>query len=509
MTLRARFSETAAPLALAVALAIPATACHRGREAGKTAVPVRVEAAQQAGASAGVRYSANVQPREQMSLAFKSPGYVREILRLRGSDGRPRNVQQGDTVTRGTVLARVRETDYLERVNHTKAQLAEVAAAFERQRLDFERAKQLYESKSLSRADFDAARSAFDSAQARVAGAQAQLDTDRIGLEDCALTAPMDALVLARNVETGTLVASGTVGFVLADTTSVKAVFGVPDTIVRRVKPGQPIALTVEAIPGAKFSGKVTAIAASAEKQTRVFDVEVTIPNADGRLRSGMIATVETPNDAGPAASAVAIPLTAIVKAPGDPSGFAVMVVSEDGGRSVAKLRNVKLGEVVGNRIAVTSGLAAGERVIVMGATLVSGRRIRPDHSVAMAHGKRRRDRPHNAQHRALLHREPPGRLGAARRHRAVGRLRLRARCRSARTRDIPVRVAVAICPWPGASAREESSSSSRARSRRRSPRTRRSRRSSRPRARSVAVVYVTLAEEREGRRARSSTTSS
>ena len=370
---RGRFSEATA-LALAALLAIPAAGCHRKQATARQPVPVRVEAAQQAGAAAGVRYSANVQPREQVSLAFKSPGYVREILKIAGPDGRPRNVQQGDAVKRGTVLARVRENDYMEKVNQARAQLAEAAAALDRQRLDFARAKTLFESKSLSRADFDAASSGLRSSEAHVTGAKSQLDAAEIALTDCALTAPMDALVLSRSVEEGALVASGTPGFVLADTTSVKAVFGVPDTIVHDLKIGLPLSIGVEAIPGARFPGRITAIGASAERESRLFDVEVTIANPEGRLRSGMIASVEAAPGAAPAAGtvAVAVPLTAILKSPAAPDGYAVYVLHESDGQALARIRNVKLGEVLGSRIAVTSGLAAGERVIVSGATIVN-----------------------------------------------------------------------------------------------------------------------------------------
>jgi RND family efflux transporter MFP subunit len=353
--------------------------CRHDSKVEKVPVPIHAETVAPAGAAGGLRYSANVQPSEQVSLAFKSSGYVREILKIRSNDGLHRNIQAGDTVARGTVLARVRESDYVEKVNQARASFDEASAGLRKERLDFDRAKSLFESKSLSRADFDGARSALDAAEARVAGARAQLDAARIALADCALTSPMNALVFARNVEEGTLVAAGTVGFTLADLSSVKAVFGVPDTVVRALQIGQPLAVSVEAVPGEQFKGRITAIAPSAERQSRVFDVEVTIPNPAGTLRSGMIATVETPHTAGPVPSGeAAVPLTAVLRSPSEPDGYAVFVLAGDGENAVAKVRPVKLGEVVGNRIVVTAGLAPGERVVVTGATIVAdGDRVR------------------------------------------------------------------------------------------------------------------------------------
>jgi RND family efflux transporter MFP subunit len=273
----------------------------------------------------------------------------------------------------------VRESDYVEKVNQARASLAEASASQRKAQLDFDRSKSLFDSKSLAKADFDGSRSALDAAEARVAGAKSQLDAARIALADCALTSPINALVLGRKIEEGTLVSAGTVGFTLADLSSVKAVFGVPDTAVRALQIGQPLAVSVEALPGARFNGQITAIAPSADASSRVFDVEVSIPNPAGALKSGMIAAVETPHSTAPAPTGdAAVPLTAVLKSPADPDGYAVFVLAGDGDNAVAKVRPVKLGEVVGNRILVTSGLAAGERVVVTGTTIVSdGDRVR------------------------------------------------------------------------------------------------------------------------------------
>ncbi|HMA17543.1 MAG TPA: hypothetical protein VKS03_03805, partial [Thermoanaerobaculia bacterium] len=136
---------------LAVTGVIPATSgCRHESKVERLPIPVRIETVSPAGSAGGLRYSANVQPNEQVSLAFKSSGYIREILKVKSSDGRSRNLQAGDTVARGTVLARVRESDYVEKVNQARASVDEASAAARRERLDFDRAKSLFDSKSLS-----------------------------------------------------------------------------------------------------------------------------------------------------------------------------------------------------------------------------------------------------------------------------------------------------------------------------------------------------------------------
>jgi multidrug efflux system membrane fusion protein len=119
----------------------------------------------------------------------------------------------------------------------------------------------------------------------------------------------------------------------------------------------------------------VTALAPVADRQSRVFDVEITLPNADGRLRPGMIGTVSFTPSAGAQAGAeqlVTIPLSAVVKWEGDQNSYAVRIVEQRGDHQVARTRRVELGEVVGSGVAIESGVTPGDRVIVLGANLVA-----------------------------------------------------------------------------------------------------------------------------------------
>jgi len=361
-------------LPILVALAVPLVACGRGPAREKTPRPVRVEIVRRETAGSGLRYSATIQPNEQVPLAFKVGGYVREVLQRPGVGGRLRDLQQGDAVTKGTVLARITESDYQEKVNQAKAQVAEAEAGLLKARADAERAEALYQSHSLTRPDYDAARASRDAAQAKADGARAQLEAAAIALRDCALVAPADMVVLSRNVEVGTLAAAGTLGFVLADLTRVKAIFGVPDTLVERVQAGSALSVTSDAFGDQRFPGRISAISPSADAQSRVFSVEVTIPNPRQQLKAGMIATVEVASTAGPepASGLPSVEVAAIVKSARTAGGYAVFLAEGEGERATAQARDVSLGAISGNRVAVTAGLTAGERVIVTGASLLT-----------------------------------------------------------------------------------------------------------------------------------------
>jgi multidrug efflux system membrane fusion protein len=353
--------------------ALLVAACSHEESYTKEPVAVRVRTLEQKAAAAATRYSANVEPFSRVDLAFKVGGYVREIAQVKGIDPAPRAVQEGDTVTRGTVLARVREAEYLQRVAAAKAQLAEAAAMKDQAQIELDRVKKLVESKSVAPAQLDGAKAQLDAASARSDAARAQLQEAELAVDDTAIRAPIDGVVLKRLIEVGTLVGPGTAGFAIADTRSVKVVFGVPDVTVEKLEMGKSVAITCEALPGQELEGRITRISPFADPKSRVFEVETTIANPKQELKVGMIASLKmegvTPAAGGGARLVTVLPLNAVVRSPKDPQGFAVYVVDD---KNVAHVRDVKLGDPMGNRILVTDGLVVGEKVIVQGATLVA-----------------------------------------------------------------------------------------------------------------------------------------
>jgi multidrug efflux system membrane fusion protein len=417
-------------IALLVILGITSACTAHSDE--KPPTPVKMKEVEMLSAPEGLRYSASITARTQIELAFKVGGYVSDIHQVRGIDHMMRNVQEGDYVAQGTVLAGVRRSDYAVKVSQAeseasqaksaldsskaqvteaqssiesaRAQLAQTQASYERASLDYERAKNLFASQSMTKSDYDAAKSQFEAAQAQlnagksqvavaeakaraahaqvetvqaqIRGGQAVVEEARISLGDTALRAPMNSVVLERRIEKGLLVSPGTTAFVLADTTSVKAVFGVPDFVVEDLKLGNPIAVTTEALLGEDFQGQITAISPSADAKSRVFEVEVTIPNQQKRLKVGMVVALSLANKNEVAPMPV-VPLSAIVKSKESPDSYAVFVIEDQGGKPIARSRNVKLGEAYGNTVAILEGLKVKDRVITTGASmLIDGERV-------------------------------------------------------------------------------------------------------------------------------------
>jgi multidrug efflux system membrane fusion protein len=417
----------AGAVVLLLAVVLVAVLRPRSEQAEKPPVPVKVAAVELNNPASGVeRYSATIIPRTEVELAFKVGGYVVTLQQVRGVDGRMRDLQEGDRIAAGAVLARVRQSDYqvkvkgavsqadeaksgldaskaqyqeaLSGIASSKAQLAEAEAAYEKAKLDFDRAQTLFASQSMTKADYDAAKAQYDVTAAQVAaarsqvhvlqakadaakaqievvearsrGAQAVVQEVTIPLEDTALRSPLNGVVLEKKVERGTLVSPGTTGFVVADTSSVKAVFGVADVAVPEMELGRMLAVETESMPGKEFRGQITSVFPAADPKSRVFNVEVTIPNPGYLLRPNMIVSLSVGTRQAVSEQPV-VPLNAVIKAKDNPEGYAVFVVIEQGGRQVARLRDVKLGEAYGNTVAVTDGVRQGERVITTGGTIV------------------------------------------------------------------------------------------------------------------------------------------
>jgi RND family efflux transporter MFP subunit len=357
----------------------PLAACEKVQ--GQVEMPstaVRVQQVDVVPPAPSLRYSATIEADRIVNVAFQSSGYVETILQRPGVDGSARPIQAGDTVETGTVLARVRESDYRARVAQAAGAVREVEAAHAKAGLDLERARTLFASASLTKPELDAAAAAFDGSAAQLASARAQLAVANTALGDTAIVAPFSGVVIARQIEIGALVNPGIVGFVIARVAPVKAMVGVPDLHIGGLKPGDRLRVTSEAAPATQFEGLISSIAPSANDQNRLFTVEVSIPNRGGELRPGMVASVEMPADREPRTepSGAAVPLGAIVRS--GEGGYGVFVVEGHGSEAVARARAVQLGDVRGNQVVVTGGLSTGETIVVSGPGLLAdGNRVR------------------------------------------------------------------------------------------------------------------------------------
>ena len=325
--------------------------CGTKMQKGLEPVPVQAEVVAMQQIKPSWSYSGEIRPDTEVQLAFKEPGYIAALYQVKGADGRMREVQVGDEIPSAAVLVHLRRSDYEASLNAamgqrnamqgalaaSQAELDSAKANQMKADLDFDRAQALYAAKAMTRPDYDAAVERHTAATANVEAALRQIDSRRgqlnaalgeaasarINLGDTNLTAPMPGVIVAKNVERGSLVAAGTTAFTLDDTRVVKVNFGVPDGLLAHLKLGAEVPVRVEALPGRTLLGRITEIAASANRESRVFNIEVTLPNRDRSLKVGMIASIRV--ELGDAQELPVVPMTALMTAESGSTTYSIL----------------------------------------------------------------------------------------------------------------------------------------------------------------------------------------
>jgi RND family efflux transporter MFP subunit len=365
--IRSRRTSEVTPAIALLAITILGGCHHEAALPAKPPVAVRLADVTLYQSTEGLQYSASLIPYTQVDLSFRTTGYVTQVKQVKLADGRTRDVGTGDFVIAGNVLAQIRPQDLKNQVDESAAQVDALVAQHTQAEQDFSRAKALYGTQSLTRPDYDQAQARFDSTLAAVNQAKAALRQAQLTLGDSDLRAPFAGYILARNIDVGTLASPSMAAFSIADISSVKATFGVPEDTLNLVHLGQPLTLQMRNDP-AQYAGRVTSISPSADARSRVFTIEVTLANHQNKLKPGMIASIELGGKREvPEAS---VPLSAVVSDPDETGKFAVVVAKQDSGQWRADLRQVTVGANHGGSVSVT-GVQAGEKVVVLGAQLL------------------------------------------------------------------------------------------------------------------------------------------
>ncbi len=201
-------------------------------------------------------------------------------------------------------------------------------------------------------------RQALDEARANLDILRARLRQEQVALDKTVIRAPFAALAGLRQVSPGAYVSKGDDIVRLDALGNLKLEVPVPETYLPLVRIGLPVTLTIDALPGQTFSGKVHAIDPVVDPVSRNVRVRARIANPAGMLKPGMFARATA--DLGGKTSAILLPEQAIVPRPDGSYVFLAV-----GGK--ADLRKVTLGKREPGRVEIVSGVAAGDTVILDG----------------------------------------------------------------------------------------------------------------------------------------------
>ena len=201
-------------------------------------------------------------------------------------------------VTNGQLIAQLDPATYQANVNSAEGDLASANAALELAQVNARRAEELFKNRLISQADFDQTTAALHQAEAQVKVRAAALDRAKVDRARCTIFAPVDGIVISRNVDVGQTVAaslSAPTLFVIAnDLTKMQIDANVAEADVGSVEVGQDVDFTVDAFPYRTFHGKVTQVRNSPVIVQNVvtYDTVIGVNNPDYKLKPGMTANV-------------------------------------------------------------------------------------------------------------------------------------------------------------------------------------------------------------------------
>lgn len=201
-------------------------------------------------------------------------------------------------VKKGQVIAIIDTTFLQTQVEDAEANLQRTVAQANQTQRDFSRAQDLLKKNLVSQADYDAAKTNYESAVAQRRSAQAALNRARINLKYATIRAPIDGVVISRNVDVGQTVAASLAAptlFVIAnDLTKMQVQANIDEADIGKINVGQDVKFTVDAYPEQQFRGKVAQVRLQPNVIQNVvnYTVIVEVPNPDLKLMPGMTATI-------------------------------------------------------------------------------------------------------------------------------------------------------------------------------------------------------------------------
>jgi membrane fusion protein, macrolide-specific efflux system len=303
-----------------------------------------------------------VEPLLQTQIKSKVGGQVIEVL-----------VQEGEKVKKGQILLRIEATDYQRDVARTEAEISQAREAVAYAAIQLARAEKARSVSIAPAAELDLAKHEAALTRARLKGAAVALEVARDRLRYTGIQAPFDGTIVQRNVQPGEVVipgmsamVEGKAALVLADMSTLLVKTDLNQIDVARVKRGQGAEVTLDALPGKKFTATVTRVApAAATVNGRdAFPVEAALAGTQdlSEIKPGMTADVRVLIEVRP--KVLLLPIEAVISEKGK-DNVHLLERPPGGGKPTTRLHQVKLGARNDREVEITSGIVEGAEVMI------------------------------------------------------------------------------------------------------------------------------------------------
>jgi len=299
--------------------------------------------------SEAIHLSGTVEADREVLVSAEESGVVTAVL-----------VKKGSQVSEGQPLLRIDDRLLSSQVAQATAQAALAGELWTRRRRLFEE-------------DRVGSELAYLEAKYQAQQADAALATLQRRLERTVVLAPIKGVLNDRMVEVGTMVNPGTPVARIVDIDPVKVAAGVPERYASDIRTGSRATVTFDALDAQSFAATIGFVGAVVNRSNRTFPVELHLPNPGRAVKPEMVADVEVVRRV--VSAALVVPRDAIVRVE---AGYSAFVVVDQGGVEIVESRSVTLGPSQGNEVVISTGLRAGDRLVVVGQKQVAtGDRVR------------------------------------------------------------------------------------------------------------------------------------
>lgn len=295
-----------------------------------------------------IRLSGSVESRTTSVVASEVAGVVVAV-----------EAQEGEWVRKDQPLVRLRTDWYDLQLQEAEGRLQESQARLELAESSLRRSRELFDEEVISQQDLDDAISEYTAWQGREIQSRAEIAQLRLALDRLTIRAPFTGVVIRKLTDLGQWITAGGDVMDMVELGNLDVRVEVPERYYGELAGGVEAAVSLEALGGLQVTGRVIAVIPRADPQARTFPIKLRVPNPDGRIGVGMLATVDLP--IGDNIRGVIVPKDAIVR-----QGQTILVYRIGEGEVVEPLP-VLTGQGFGAWIVVEGPLAAGDRVVTRG----------------------------------------------------------------------------------------------------------------------------------------------
>jgi RND family efflux transporter MFP subunit len=288
-----------------------------------------------------------VRPRNEVDIFAKVAGRIETV-----------HAQVGDRVKAGQTLATIEHKEISWQAKSAQAALKIARANLDGAKLELDRTEALFKGGASTQAQLDGVKVRYSLAEAQAAQAEAAAGLAHQQEANARVESPISGTITRRPVNVGNQVGPAQPLFTVQDVATLKVETSVDAAGFARLRKGAEARVTVDALPGQVFAGKVTLMSPTLDAGSRRAQVELEIDNSSGKLLPNMFARADLA--VGRLPDALVVPRDAVAESAGGAQVFRV----RDG--KVQALRP-RLGPVDGDKVAVLDGLAEGDEVAVSG----------------------------------------------------------------------------------------------------------------------------------------------